>query len=150
MKSLRSLAGVPVILRSTGARAGRLNGVVTDFELQRLDGIWVSGRLGGTKYLAGEDIDMVGEYSVLANKLGARKPAGERFKMRRALDLSGAIVGAVVGAYIDPDSLNIVAVELTRGFWEDIAQGRQIIRHYAVRPPDGDVHIFDEGEDEHE
>ncbi len=150
MRSIRSLAGVPIILRSTGARVGRANGAGTDAALQRLDGIWVSGRLGGMKYLASEDIDMVGDYSILAQKLGTRKPVGDRFKMRRALDLSGAIVGAVVGAYIDPDSLNIVALELTRGFWEDIAQGRQLIRHYSVRPPDGDVHIFDDEEDEHE
>ena len=150
MKSVRSITGMPVIMHPSGARAGRVGRVVLNGRLDALDGLWVTGRLGGRKYLAAEDIELIGDYSVLAKRLGRRSPEGDAFGIRRAVDMSGSLVGAVVGAYIGKDDLRVTGIEVSKGFFEDIFRLREVISNYAARPSEGDVIIFDEGEMDYE
>ena len=54
-------------------------------------------------------------------------------------------LGAITGALIDQRSGRVAALELSRGFWEDLTQGRQWVFHYAVNRDSEDVLLMSEG-----
>ena len=145
-RSIRALTGMPVVFTETGARVGRVTRVYVDEALTRITGIWVSGRLGRLFFCPESAIEMIGEVSVLVRSHDKCPSSGVPFRMRRAIDSAGQLIGAAVGAYFEPETLAISSIELTRGFWEDITRGREEVRNFAVRLPQGDVAVT-EGEE---
>lgn len=142
---IRALTGMPVVYTASGARLGRVTRVHVDPELKRIEGFWVSGRLGRLFFCPAREVELLGAVSVLVRACERHPPVGLPFHLRRALDASGALIGAIVGAYVREDTLEITALELTRGFWEDLVHGHEQVRDYAVRLPEGDVAVW-EGE----
>ncbi len=147
MKSIRALIGMPVISIDGGRRLGRVLRASVNEALDGLEGIWIAGRFGKTAFLPKESIEMLGDVAVIVNSLMKVKPRGQAFHMRRALDASGALMGAVTGLYVNEESLTVESLEISLGFWEDIARGRQLVRHFAVLKPQGDVIVCGKGED---
>ena len=151
MKSLKSLTGMPAVRTDNGRRAGRVIRACVDDGLTALCGVWVANGWRRARYCPAERIRLIGDVSVLIDgePLRARQSAayGRPLALRRARNAAGEMVGAITGAYVDEETLAIVAVELTRGFWEDLKSGRQLVRHFEAHVPEADVILMEEGDE---
>ena len=150
MRSVRALIGMPAVRADQGMRIGRVTRVFLDDEIRRVSGVWVCGKRGRLRFIPAQDIAMIGDVALFVNSAGTKRAEGGPMRIRRAFNGAGMLVGAVVGAYLDEETLAIAALELSLGFWEDIARGRQLVRDFAVRLPEGDVTVIGEGETEDE
>lgn len=150
LKSVRALIGMPAVLAETGLRIGRVTRVFLDDSLQRVSGVWVSEKRGRLRFIPAREISMIGEVAIFVHSIGDRRGEGGPMRIRRALNGAGMLIGAVAGAYLNEETLKIDALEVSLGFWEDIARGRQLVRDFAVRLPEGDVTVIGEGETEDE
>lgn len=144
MRKLRNLTGMPVICNRK--KIGRVIQAQLSSDLSTLDGIWIDAALRGTRYIAAEHIGTVGEVAVIADHRGRRKKMNSCKPIYRAVSTDGQRLGAITGAEIDEVSLMVCALELSRGFWDDIYNGRIMIRHYSVDPASAQTVIVDSKE----
>lgn len=144
IKSIRALIGLPVLLGDK--TIGHLVDVELDEALGKMTGIISDGGLSGTRRIPAREIILLGEVSVLASGKGHPARLKEQV-LRRVLLPDGCRVGAVTGAMLDERTKNVTALELSRGYFEDLTCGRQWIFRYAVNPGSGDVLIGAEGGD---
>lgn len=147
MRSVRSIMGLPVI--HNGEKVGRVSGVKLSRDLARLQGVWVDTGFAGGRFVDEGEIDVLGDVSVLTRDGGRREKCGEKPRFRRAVSASGQRLGAITDAFVDEDSRDILAVELSSGFLDDLIRGRQRISQFSVCP-DGDIVVEEprEGEEE--
>ena len=132
MRKLRNLAGMPVLCQRQ--RIGRLVQAELSEDLMRLEGIWVDGGLRGTRYIPAEQLGMIGEVAVMADGRGSKRRCDAKPLLFRAVNTAGERVGAIVGAELDELSFQVRARELTRGFWDDMGEGRARVERYTVQP----------------
>jgi len=144
VKNMKSLLGRPVLMN--GKTVGHVTDVELDERLLRLVALYIDGGLYGTRRIGGDRIRLLGDVSVLVTGIGKRGRPKEA-RLRRARLSDGSRVGAVTGALIDEETLEIKALELTRGYLDDLLTGRQWISRYAVNMTSGDVLIESEGGD---
>ena len=130
MRKVRSLIGMPVIC--SRRRIGRLVQADLSEDLKQLEGIWVDCGLKGTRYIPSEHLSMIGERAVLADVRGQRRKCSARPLFYRAISTDGSRIGAIVGAEIDEISFLVRALELTRGFWDDLYLGRSRVEAYSL------------------
>ena len=130
MRKIRNLIGMPVICRRQ--KIGRLVQADLSDDLKRMEGIWVDGGLRGTRYIPAEQLGMIGEMAVFADGPGRRKRCSGKSLLRRAVSTDGSRLGAIVGAEVDEISFLVCALELTRGFWEDLYLGRMRVEGFSV------------------
>ena len=145
MRKVRTLIGMPVIRGHR--RIGRVLRADIDDDLRRLEGVWISGGLRGARYIAVEDLEMLGEVAVIADAPGGRGPAPGRGLFRRAVSTDGARLGAITGAEIDELSFNVVALELSTGLWDDLFGRRERILRYTVNRETGEVIVDPAGQE---
>ena len=143
MKSVRSLIGRPVLLE--GKTIGRVAQFELDESLHHLTGLYVNGGLFGTRRIPAEQIRVLGSVCVLVEGNGKREHAKEEAVRRRARLSDGTRIGAVTGAVLDEKTLHVKALELSRGYVDDLFHPRQWIAHYAVHQLSGDVLVEPEG-----
>ena len=148
MRKLRNLIGMPVLCQRQ--KLGRLVQVALSDDLARLDGIWVDGGLRGTRYIPAEQLGMIGEVAVMADSRGARRKCTARPLLMRAVSTGGERIGAIVGAEVDELSFQVRALELTRGFWDDISAGRTRVERYTAQPERNIVVVLDSANDSQE
>ena len=128
---MRALMGLPVI--HGGRRVGRVCGVKLDGRLQSLEGLWLDIGFMGGRFLGREDIELLGDVSVLAHGRGRRERKAGKTPMYRAVSPGGQILGCVTDAFVDGESLRVEAVELSRGFWDDLTRGRRRVSEFQAR-----------------
>lgn len=143
MRKIRNLIGMPVIC--SRRRIGRLVQADLSEDLRRLEGIWVDGGLKGTRYIPSEQLSMIGERAVIADNRGQRKKCTGRPLLYRAVSTDGSRIGAIVGAEVDEISFLVRALELTRGFWDDLYLGRSRVEAYSLQG--GEVIVQDSTQD---
>lgn len=131
MRKIRSLSGMPVIC--CRKRIGRLVQAELSGDLMRMEGIWVDCGIAGTRYIPSEQLSMIGERAVFADSRGRRKKCSARHIFCRAVSTDGRRLGAIVGAEVDEISFLVRALELTRGFWDDLYSGRCRVEDYSVQ-----------------
>ena len=131
MRKLRNLIGMPVILHRQ--KIGRLIQADLSDDLKRMEGIWVDSGLKGTRYIPSEHLGMIGEMAVLTDSRGTRRRARAQSLLRRAVSTDGSRLGAIVGAEVDEISFLVCALELTRGFWDDLWYGRLRVDDYNAQ-----------------
>ena len=131
MRKLRNLIGMPVICHRR--KIGRLVQADLSPDLKRLEGIWVDCGLRGTRHIPCEQLSMIGEHAVIADDRGSRKKCAARSLLRRAVSTDGTRLGAITGAEVDEISFLVRALELTRGFWDDLCLGRRRVETYSVQ-----------------
>ena len=144
MRKLRNLTGIAVICNRK--KIGRVIQAQLSDDLSALEGIWVDCALRGTRYIAAEHIGTIGEVAIIADHRGKRRRMNARSMIYRAVGTDGRRIGAITGAEIDEVSLMVNALELSRGFWDDIYNGRSIIRKYSVNAEAGETVIVDSNE----
>ncbi len=130
MRSIKSLIGMPVIL--SGKKLGRVSSVRADDALRELRGLYLSCGVTGSRYIECAQLDMIGDVAILTHGAGRRSSSGERPLLRRALSTDGQRLGAITDAIIDEDTLRIDALELSRGYLDDLTHGRKRVRQFSV------------------
>lgn len=136
MKDMRNLVGLPVIYG--GARIGRAASVELSEDLTQLSGLIVDCGIKGSRFIAADDVQLLGDVSIIAASMGKRAPAQVPLR-RRALSTDGAIQGAISSALIDEDTGKVDALLLSLGYIDDFLSGRRWIRQYVVQKDSGDV-----------
>ena len=146
MRKLRNLAGMPVLCQRR--KVGRLMQAELSEDLARLEGIWVDSGLRGTRYIPAEQLGMIGEVAVMADGRGARRRCEAHPLFVRAVSAAGERLGAIVGAELDEVSFQVRALELTRGLWDDVADGRTRVERYTAQPERDLVIVLDAAEEQ--
>lgn len=147
MRALRDLVGLPVL--KDGACIGHVLCGQPDPELRRLTGIWVSAGWMGARWIERQYVRQIGDVAILATNRGRRGKAPLKPFFFRAVSTDGSRVGAIVDAEIDGNDLTLRALWLTRGYPDDLLDGRRRITEYAVRATDGTVLVLEGEEDKH-
>ena len=138
MRSTRSMLGLPVICQ--GESIGRLSQVELNEDLTRVQGIFLHCGFTGARYIECADLDLLGEVSILTRSCGKRVKSPPKPPLRRAVGSNGQRLGAITDVLIDENQMSIDSIELSRGFFEDLMNGRSQICQYSVCP-DGEVLI---------
>ena len=136
MRSAKSLLGMPVI--RNGEKLGRVSYVLTDRQLHSLSGLYLQSGLSGTRFIDRTQIDLVGDVAILTHDGGRRAPMRARPLLRRALSGDGQHIGAITDALLDEKTLCIEALELSRGYLDDLFRKRTHVRQFTVKT-NGDV-----------
>lgn len=145
MRKIRNLIGMPVLCHRQ--KIGRLVQADLSRDLTRLEGIWVDCGLKGTRYIPAEQLSMIGEVAVMADNPGKRRRVSALSLLRRAVSTGGERLGAIVGAELDEISFLVGALELTRGFWDDLSTGRSRVEKYNADAMSGAVIVLDSTEE---
>ena len=145
MKTARTLIGLPVVMDSR--RLGYVSAVEPDDSLRTLKGIYMNCGLIGTKFIARNELDLIGDVAVLVHGTGKRSQPFAPSLPRRALSPDGGRLGAITDALIDEETFSIPMLEFSSGYFDDLTQGRARIGCFSVTQ-NGDVVIeTSEGED---
>lgn len=137
MKSSKSLIGMPVI--AGGSRLGSVAQVQLSDSLDRMTGLWVDCGLKGTRYLKEDEVLVLGEVAVIVGGTGKRAKVNGEAMLKRALSTDGQRVGAILDAVIDEQTRKVEALELSRGYLDDLVEGRERVSSFTVQPGTGDV-----------
>jgi uncharacterized protein YrrD len=125
VKGVKAFVGMPVILN--GKRIGHVACLTLDEGLKCVTGLRIARGLRGNRYIPSSAVSLFGDVAVLVTEEGVR-PGGERgLNLRRATTTDGQILGAITGALIDERTLSVAALELSSGWWEDLARGRRYV-----------------------
>lgn len=146
MKSIRALTLMPVVCAGTGRKIGRVKSVFVDKTLFRITGLSILTGFGRTAFYPAESISLLGRTAVMILGAKSGNETGEAFSIRRAMNASGEMIGAVTNAFADEETLEIEALEMSRDIFSDLARGRKTCRRYTVNEENGDCVIFDERE----
>jgi uncharacterized protein YrrD len=125
VKGVKAFVGMPVILN--GRRIGHVACLTLDERLEKVTGLRIARGLRGNRFIPSCAVSLLGDVAVLVTEEGIR-PSGERgLNLRRATTTDGQILGAITGALIDERTLSVAALELSSGWWEDMARGRRYV-----------------------
>lgn len=130
MRSAKSLIGMPVVLGNK--KLGRVARILPNDSLTAVRGMEFSRGFGASRLIECADLDVVGDVVVLVRSAGCRTSNAERPLFRRALLPDGSRIGAVTDLLLDEKTLRIEALELTRGYPDDLLRGRSHIRQYCI------------------
>lgn len=125
MKGVKAFVGMPVVLN--GRRIGHVARLTLDEGLRNVTGLRIARGLRGNRFIPSGAVSLLGDVAVLVTEEGVR-PGGERgLNLRRATTTDGQILGAITGALVDERTLSVAALELSSGWWEDLARGRRYV-----------------------
>lgn len=112
--------------------------MLTDDQLRSVSGLFLHCGMTGSRFIECAQLDLIGETAVLANASGKRMPLNRQPLLRRAISADGQRIGAITDAVIDERTFAIRALELSRGYLDDLTGGRECIRQFTVQK-NGDV-----------
>ncbi len=149
MKGVKAFVGMPVILN--GKRIGHVACLTLDEGLTKVTGLRIARGLRGNRFIPSSAVGLLGDVAVLVKEDGVR-PGGERgLNLRRATTTDGQILGAITGVLIDERTLNVAALELSSGWWEDLVRGRRFVNGWTACQGENVILEFDgERGSEHE
>ena len=136
MTGIQGLIGLPVI--RGGKTVGMLEQAILEESGRKLRGIIVREGIGGAKWVDVEDIRTIGGVSVLISGDLKKPPKEAGFRLGRVQDTSGLRLGTVTDALLNPDTLEVEALEISNGPVDDLLYGRWLASDFVLRqPPDG-------------
>lgn len=144
MTSLNRLVGLPVVLN--GRKIGQIERAILNKSGKKLSGMVVRDGIRGAKWLKSDDIVALGGISVLSQKPLGKLPKDARFSLSRVQDTSGLRLGMVTDAFLNPETMEVIALEISSGPVDDFMHGRLYAREFVVkdskvRHEEGDVLI---------
>ena len=116
-----------------GKPLGRVAYVLPDDRLRTVSGLYLYCGITGSRFIECAQLDMVGEVAVLARGSGRRMQLNRPPLLLRAFSADGRHIGAITDTVIDEATLNIDALELSRGYLDDLTGGRERTRQYTVQ-----------------
>lgn len=138
---LTRVIGLPVIL---GQRlAGHVERARLTPDGRQLAGLVIRRGLGGARWVSRETICVLGDVSVVLRGAPTRLSGESAAPPHRVTDESGLTLGRVTDAWLQPDTLQISALEVSLGPIEDLRQGRLRVRHWDLQSGSDDTrHIL--------
>lgn len=136
MKNARSMLGMPVIC--DGRKLGRASSVLTADALNAVSGLFLHCGLAGSRFIGSGELDLIGDIAILAHSPGRRLQPARPPLLRRAVSPGGERIGAITDVLLAEGTLRIEALELSRGYLDDLACGRASVRQFTVQK-NGDV-----------
>ncbi len=133
------MQNLPVIEQSSGKNIGRVEKVWLHAGGRQMQGISIRGRgLRAKKlYAAVGDIRLLGDVSVIVSAV-RQKPAGPRTwclsQQIRVFSVDGEKIGWLTDAMIEEDTGNVAALEISKGYVDDLRSGREWVSEFTIRP----------------
>lgn len=121
MQTVGALRGVRLIV--DGQLLGRIVDISLSDDLKRLDGVWTDSGFGRLRFIDASRICVLGRRSVIADSKGVHLRIKPKTLFIRAVTVSGKRLGAVIDAEIDPSSLNVDRLLISKGLWDSITSG---------------------------
>ena len=131
MTRLGSIVGLPAALN--GRMVGRVEQAVLTCDGHALRGLVIRHGLGGARWAGAADIAILGDVSVVLSQKPQRLPRDAAFSLNTVKDTGGLNLGRVTDAYVSRATLQVAALEVTLGLWEELTQGRVLARQFTVR-----------------
>ena len=139
MTGMKRLIGLPVILE--GKQIGSVvRGVVRE-DGRALSGLVVRDGLRASRFVAAEEIRMLGRLSVICARKPGRLPKEAAFRLFRVTDSNGARIGLVTDVLLEEASLRVAALEISSGPVDDLIAGRWYATAFDVRAMGGTGHV---------
>ncbi len=139
MTGLKRMVGLPVI--TGGKAAGHVvRGVLTE-DGRSLRGIILRGGLRGTRWIPREQIDLVGQLSVIVHGKPRRVPRAADYRLFRVSNAEGARLGVVTDALFSEETLRVSALEISGGPLDDLIEGRWYATAFHVRAAGATGHV---------
>lgn len=136
---MKRLIGLPVIWE--GRQIGTVSRGVVRPDGRALHGLVVREGLRASRYLAADDIGMLGRLSVLATRRPCRLPRDAAFRLFRVTDANGARIGLVTDVLLDEATLRVTALEISSGPVDDLITGRWYATAFSVTARGGTGHV---------
>ena len=130
---IQGLIGLPVI--RGGKTVGLLEQAVLEESGKKLRGIVVREGIGGAKWVDRENIQTIGGVSVLISGNLKKPPKEAGFRLGRVQDTTGLRLGTVTDALINPETLEVEALEISNGPLDDLLHGRWLANDFVLRKP---------------
>ena len=136
IRNAKSVLGLPVICG--GKNLGRVSYVLPDDALRAVSGVYLYCGLTGSRFIGCDQLELIGDVAVLAHSSGKRLQQNRPPLFRRALLPDGSRIGAITDVLLGENTLRIEALELSRGYLDDLTGGRAHVEQYTVQK-NGDV-----------
>lgn len=133
MTGIQGLIGLPVI--RGGKTVGLLEQAVLEESGKKLRGIIIREGLGGARWVDRENIQTIGGVSVLVSGDLKKPPKEANFRLGYVQDTSGLRLGTVTDALINPETLEVEALEISNGPLDDLLHGRWLASDFVLRQP---------------
>lgn len=124
-----------------GKRIGRALDIGVTDDLRRMTGVYVDCGLKGNRFVPSDDVNVLGDVAIVVDSEGKRSRVDGSNRIIRAVSTDGRRVGAILGLLIDEEEKCVEALELSRGYLDDLIGGRHYVRQYTVGA-DGDEVII--------
>ena len=123
--------GLPAVL---GARVlGRVERAVPDASGRALKGLLIRRGLGGARWVGRENVGVLGDVSIILRGRAVRPPREAACTLGAVVDEAGLTLGRVTDLWLNPETLEITALEVTLGPLEDLRRGRLRVRNWRVQ-----------------
>ncbi len=132
MIRLSSITGLPVVY--DGRMLGQVEQAVLTPDGRMLRGLVIRRGFGTARWLAREDVQVLGQVTVIAGRAPGRSPRDANFTLGCVRDTAGLDLGRVTDVYLLPESGRVAALEITLGPVEELRCGRMLARTFAVCP----------------
>lgn len=132
MIRLGTVTGLPVVL--SGRMMGRVEQTVLTPDGHTLRGLVVRHGLGGAKWVDSGCIRVLGDVSVIISDKPGHLPKDADFTLSSVKDTGGLNLGRVTDVYLNPQTFQVTALEITLGLMEEWTCGRMLARDFVVRP----------------
>lgn len=133
---LGRVVGLPAVLGET--LMGHVERAVLTPDGRQLRGLVIRKGLGGARWAEGRGIGVLGDVSVVLGRRPVHLPRDADFTLRTVKDESGLTLGRVTDVWVSPESLEVTALEVSLGLYEELRKGRLTVRRWAVQPDEED------------
>lgn len=146
---LEHLLGLPAVYR--GQSQGHVERAVLEDNGHALRGLLIRRGFFGAKWVARQDIELLGDVSVILRKRPVRTPPDTDFRLKTVKDTRGATLGCVTDAFLSPEDLHVSGIEITLGLLEDLRSGRRQVQQFSALPsgevliPAGELLLAEKG-----
>lgn len=132
MIRLGSVVGLPAALN--GRMVGRVEQAVLTPDGRSLRGLVLRHGLGGARWAEAGSIGVLGQVAVVLLEKPGKPPRQADFLLTSVKDSAGLNLGRVTDVYINPETLQVTALEISLGLVEELRLGRMLVRRFAVCP----------------
>lgn len=139
MTGIRKLDGMPVMQGSS--MIGHVIRGVLSRDGRHLAGLLVKGRLGSTRWLARNEILLIGRVAVIARSEPGKVPEEAHYRLYRVSGADGERIGIVTDAIIYEETLRVAALEISQGPVDDLVLGRWYATAFSVLPGKHTGHV---------
>lgn len=121
-----------------GRMLGRVEQAVLSRDGTVLRGLIVRRGFGGARWLAVQDVQVLGQVTIIAGCKPGKLPHDASFALGSVRDTAGLDLGRVTDVYLSADNYRVIAIEMTLGPLEELRHGRMLARTFTVSPASGD------------